>query len=76
MRGRGEIATWDVMERFRTYGKSRTVIATPYLAQNDISSDGERLLRVKEVEAPKTGLVVVLNWLEELKRLAPTTPGQ
>jgi Tol biopolymer transport system component len=41
----------------------------------DISPDGQRFLMIKEGSAGQTssntGLVVVLNWVEELKRLAP-----
>jgi WD40 repeat protein len=41
----------------------------------DVSKDGERFLMIKQVDeipAPLTHLNVVLNWGEELKRLAPT----
>ena len=41
----------------------------------DVSPDGRRLLLIKRVGEPQTAapasLVVVLNWTEELKRLAP-----
>jgi serine/threonine-protein kinase len=39
----------------------------------DISPDGQRFLMIKESEkqAPLTELIVVENWFEELKRLAP-----
>jgi serine/threonine-protein kinase len=44
----------------------------------DISRDGRRLLMVKDVEdgraAATPTVVVVENWLEELKRLVPTRP--
>ncbi|HXV59348.1 MAG TPA: hypothetical protein VEK15_01545 [Vicinamibacteria bacterium] len=56
-----------------TFGNPETVIATPYFGNYDISPDGERFLRVKEVEAPTTELLVVLNWHEELKRLVPSS---
>ena len=40
----------------------------------DVNGDGQRFLMVKESKekpsAPR--LIVVLNWLEELKRLVPT----
>ncbi|HSF17420.1 MAG TPA: hypothetical protein VLK65_17895 [Vicinamibacteria bacterium] len=56
-----------------TYGNPETLIAGTYFAEGyDISSDGERFLTIKETEASATELVVVLNWFEELKRLAPT----
>jgi len=41
----------------------------------DLSFDGQRYLMVKNEEAkpsPVTGMVLVMNWFEELKRLAPT----
>jgi Tol biopolymer transport system component len=37
----------------------------------DISPDGQRFLMIKREQAP-TQINVVLNWLEELKRLVPT----
>ena len=41
----------------------------------DISSDGQRFLMIKGSAAatpsPHTGIVVVLNWTEELKHLTP-----
>jgi hypothetical protein len=57
-----------------TFGNPETVSATPYFGNYDISPDGQRFLRVKEVAAPTTELVVVLNWRSELKRLVPTDP--
>jgi hypothetical protein len=41
----------------------------------DISPDGERFLVLKPVEDTQTApaqIVVVQNWLEEVKRLVPT----
>ena len=45
----------------------------------DVSPDGQRFLMIKdtpsgaqESAAPPASMVVVLNWMEELKRLAPT----
>ena len=41
----------------------------------DVSADGERFLMIKEgagEEAPPAELILVQNWLEELKRLVPT----
>ena len=45
--------------------------------QYDISPDGRRFLMLKEAERAgdttvKDGLITVLNWFEELKRLAPS----
>jgi Tol biopolymer transport system component len=41
----------------------------------DISPDGQRLLLIKEATvgtaSASTSIIVVLNWVEELKRLAP-----
>ena len=44
--------------------------------RDDVSPDGQRFLMLKERERRKADempsqLIVVLNWLEELKRLAP-----
>jgi Tol biopolymer transport system component len=38
----------------------------------DISPDGQRFLMIKRVEGGTGQINVVLNWFEELKRLAPT----
>ena len=66
-----------------TAGSPRQVAPRGYLRGNfaaastyDISPDGKRFLMIKRVEStpednPLT-LVVVQNWLEELKRLVPT----
>ena len=37
----------------------------------DVSRDGERFLMIQRDASSKRSLVVVLNWLEELKRLVP-----
>jgi hypothetical protein len=37
----------------------------------DVSPDGNRFLMVRTEDQASTPLVVVLNWFEELKRLAP-----
>jgi hypothetical protein len=45
----------------------------------DVSKDGKRFLMIKQVEetpAPVTQLKVVVNWLEELKRLMPREKEQ
>jgi len=49
----------------------------PFGRTYDISPDGKRFLMIKESgsnETPSTELILVLNWLEELKRLVPTDP--
>lgn len=38
----------------------------------DITPDGQRFVMLKEMNPPPRRIVVVLNWFEELKRLAPT----
>jgi hypothetical protein len=51
---------------YRTDGPSRTYDVTP---------DGQRFLMVQEVQRPParvSQVVLVQNWVEELKRLAPT----
>ena len=40
----------------------------------DITPDGQRFVMVKEMNPPPRRIAVVLNWFEELKRLAP--PGK
>ena len=50
-------------------------IATGIDAGLDVHPDGKRFLLLKEQsrdELPDDQIVVVLNWLEELKRLVPT----
>jgi hypothetical protein len=43
------------------------------LANYDVSTDGQRFLMIKasEQESAATQLNVVLNWSDELRRLAP-----
>jgi len=61
-------------------GRPKLLFEGPYLlsAGNlpayDVSRDGQRFLMVEESrqEQPPTQINVVLNWFEELKRLAPT----
>ena len=50
--------------------EQRYVFQNVSLANYDLSPDGERFLMVKD-EAGSGRLNVVLNWIEELKRLAP-----
>jgi hypothetical protein len=57
----------------RYYRGPDTNIARTY----DVSRDGKRFLMIKDVRDPKetsapVRIVVVQNWLEELKRLVPT----
>jgi hypothetical protein len=65
-----------------TYGNPTMIFDGPYLAPNaartyDVSPDGKRFLMIKEVprqagEARATPrLVIIQNWVEELKRLVP-----
>jgi hypothetical protein len=51
-----------------------TTASTELNESGEFSPDGERFPMVKEVEAPTTEPVVVLNWHEELKRLIPRRP--
>ena len=47
-------------------------------ANYDVSSDGQRFLMLQRVDAddtPPSQITVVLNWLEELKRLVPVRPN-
>jgi serine/threonine-protein kinase len=63
-----------------TTGKPVTLFESDYAASlfpltspgYDVSSDGQRFLVAKDVEAPPTEVHIVVNWLEELKgRLIP-----
>jgi hypothetical protein len=58
------------------YGRAATVLETAYArpVENthpyDVSADGQRFLMIKEdaaAAAARAGLIVVLNWHEELK---------
>ena len=61
-------------------GRPRVLFEGLYLSTNislgyqyyDISPDGQRFLMIKAVEGSTGQINVVLNWFEELKRLAPT----
>ena len=45
----------------------------PFDADYDVSPDGERfLVKTKRADAPPVQIHVVMNWFEELERLAPT----
>ncbi len=61
--------------------KPRLLFERPYRAgelprEYDISQDGQRFLMIKQAETTEEGLgnqvILVQNWFEELKRLAPT----
>ena len=62
-------------------GKPRQLFEGPYLTNDwpatnptyDVSADGQRFLMVKPTEqaSSATQINLVLNWFEELKRLAP-----
>jgi len=61
-------------------GKPVTLFEADYAASEfpltspgyDVSSDGQRFLVAKDVEAPPTQINVVINWIEEVKRRVPT----
>ena len=64
-----------------THGNPTLLFERPYLrvgfrSAYDVTPDGQRFLMVKESEQQLavTQLNVVLNWFEELKRLAPVNP--
>jgi hypothetical protein len=42
------------------------------LANYDVTADGQRFVMVEDVGGARGSIHVVLNWFEELKRLAPT----
>lgn len=51
----------------------RLFAVEPYFSgAYDVSTDGRRFLMIKDITEPDSELVVVLNWLDELKRLVPT----
>jgi hypothetical protein len=63
-----------------TAGKPVRILNSAYYAGTnrsyDVSPDGQRFLMIKESasagpSAPPAGIVVVLNWFGELKRLVP-----
>jgi len=43
----------------------------PYGRTYDITPDGQRFVMVKEMNPPPRRIAVIVNWFEELKRLAP-----
>ena len=52
-------------------GSYRSSALTPGFQYYDVSSDGQLFLMIKQV-GQLHQINVVLNWFEELKRLAPT----
>jgi len=45
------------------------------LPHYDVTADGQRFLMIKETSTESAGpppIIIVQNWLEELKRLVPT----
>ena len=65
-------------DTFRRGAPQRLFSLEPYylgLNSNwDVSPDGQRFLMIKRVEATDetSPIIVVLNWVEELRRLVPT----
>ena len=59
-----------------TPGRPKVLFTGRYFAgagrNYDISPDGQRFLMIKAEEEAAAQINVVLNWFEELKRLAPT----
>ena len=54
-----------LFEQRYAFGTAQTI------ANYDVSPDGQRFVMVKD-DAASGRLNIVLNWLEELKRLVPT----
>ena len=60
-------------------GSPRVLLETPFatygnnLMSYDVAPDGQRFLGIRDInpEPPANQINVVLNWFEELKRLAP-----
>ena len=54
--------------------EGRYLLSPNSVAAYDVSSDGQRFLRVQPMhpDPPANQIHVVLNWTEELKRLVPT----
>ena len=60
-------------------GRAQSLFKDVYVLRSssrsyDIHPDGEQFLMIKKVEeeVPRTELIVVENWFEELKRRVPT----
>jgi Tol biopolymer transport system component len=82
--GNKMMAVQVTMQPAFTAGKPEVLFEKEYSASEfpatgiayDVSADGQRFLMVKESEQATalTQINVVLNWFEELKRLAPSKP--
>lgn len=79
-RNQGKMMAVDVTtEPTFSAGTPRLLFDKPFVAPtiptgtSGISQDGQRFLLLEPVEAslPATEIAVVLNWADELKRLAP-----
>jgi hypothetical protein len=77
------MAVETTMQPSFSAGKPRVLFEGPYFTtvfpsttvSYDVSADGQRFLVVKATEAASRSasqINVVLNWIEELKRLVPT----
>ncbi len=78
----GQGATWSASPGTRTplpinryFRASVNTAGRTY----DVSPDGKRFLMIKDASTPSqasepTSIVVVRNWVEELKRLVPVRP--
>ena len=66
-------ATWSAESPVKLFAGPYATGAPSEGRNYDVSADGKRFLMVKEsaTQAAAPQIVVVLNWSEELKRLAP-----
>jgi Tol biopolymer transport system component len=64
------------------YGNPRKLFEGPYVPEAEtpfdarsyvLAPDGRRFLMMKEPAPPPTQIVIIDNWVEEVKRLVPTT---
>jgi Tol biopolymer transport system component len=62
------------------YGNPRVLFDGPYVLERmgqgdarsyDLAPDGQRFLMIKEPAPPTTEIVIIENWIEEVKRLVP-----
>ena len=56
--------------------ESNHKMGSNYGHEYDISPDGQRFLMIKSSDDSGVQLIVVHNWFEELKRLAPPKENQ
>ena len=66
----GGTLSFETPEELFALGNSRFV-GPGVRAQYDVSPDGDRFVVVVDMDDEPTRLYVVLNWFEELNRLAP-----